>query len=81
MHNKKCTYYESINSCKKMKTLEEELKVIGYSEEFVKVIASTSEMDCPNIDVEIDEYQTFEDVVISTNNVSATNCNTKTDFS
>lgn len=64
-----------------MKTLEEELKVIGYSEEFVKVIASTSEMDCPNIDVEIDEYQTFEDVVISTNNVSATNCNTKTDFS
>ncbi len=64
-----------------MKTLEEELKVIGYSEEFVKVIASSSEMDCPNIDVEIDEYQTFEDVIISTNNVSATNCNTKTDFS
>ncbi len=64
-----------------MKTLEEELKVIGYSEEFVKVIASTSEMVCPNIDVEIDEYQTFEDVIISTNNVSATNCNTKTDFS
>ncbi len=64
-----------------MKTLEEELKVIGYSEEFVKVIASTSKMDCPNIDVEIDEYQTFEDVIISTNNVSATNCNTKTDFS
>jgi hypothetical protein len=63
-----------------MKTLEEELKVIGYSEEFVKVIASTSELDCPSIDVEIAEYQTFEDVIISTNNVSATNCNTKTDF-
>lgn len=64
-----------------MKTLEEELKEIGYSEEFVKVIASTSEMDCPSIDVEIAEYQTFEDVIISTNNVSETNCNTKTDFS
>ena len=63
-----------------MKTLEEELKEIGYSEEFVKVIASTSEMDCPSIDVEIAEYQTFEDVIISTNNVSVTNCNTKTTF-
>ncbi len=64
-----------------MKTLEEELMEIGYSEELVKVIASTSEMDCPSIDVEIAEYQTFEDVIISTNNVSVTNCNTKTDFS
>lgn len=64
-----------------MKTLEEELKEIGYSDDLVKVIASTSEMDCPNIDVDIAEYQTFEDVIISTNNVSATNCNTKTDFS
>ncbi len=64
-----------------MKTLEEELKVIGYSEDLIKVIASTSEMNCPNIDVEIAEYQTFEDVIISTNTVSVTNCNTKTDFS
>ena len=63
-----------------MKTLEEELKEIGYSEEFVKVIASTSEMDCPSIDVDIAEYQTFEDIIISTNNVSVTNSNTKTGF-
>ncbi len=64
-----------------MKTLEDELKEIGYSEDLVKVIASTSKMDCPNIDVDLTTYQTFEDVIISTNNVSVTNCNTKTDFS
>lgn len=64
-----------------MKTLEEELKEIGYSEDLVNVIAFTSEMDCPNIDVDMAEYQTFDDVIISTNKVSITNCNTKTDFS
>ena len=63
-----------------MKTLEEELKNIGYSEDLVNVIASTSEMDCPSVDVVLAEYQTFEDVIISTNDVSVAKCNTKTDF-
>lgn len=63
-----------------MKTLKEKLKEISYSEYLVKVIAYTSEMDCPNIDVAIAEYQTVEDVIISTNKISVTNCNTKTNF-
>ena len=54
-----------------MKTLEEELKDLGYSDDLVKTIASTSKMECPNIDVDTVEYCTYENVIVSTNNVFA----------
>lgn len=62
-----------------MKTLKKELKKIGFSDGLIDVIASTSEMKCYNIDIDMAEYQTYEDIVISTDDICVTECNTKTD--
>ena len=53
----------------------------GYCEDLLDLIASTSEMECPEIDIDVSvEYQTFENVIISTNNVIITQCDTQKDF-
>lgn len=54
-----------------MKTLEEELKDLGYSDELVKKIAATPKMTCQNIDVDMAEYWTYDNIIVSTNNVFA----------
>lgn len=63
-----------------MKTLENELKKLGYSDELIDAITSSTEMECSDIDIDMAEYQTYDDIVISTNDISITECNTKTDF-
>ena len=63
-----------------MKTLENELKKLGYSDELIDAITSSTEMECSDIYIEMAEYQTYDDIVISTNDISITECNTKTDF-
>ena len=50
-----------------MKELNEELKELGFSDELIRVVNSTENLNNPSIDIRVEEFQTYEDTVISTN--------------
>lgn len=55
-----------------MKTLEEELRNVGYSEDFVKVIKNTEDFNFHEIKISNDSFQLYENHVVSSTELDVT---------